>query len=55
MRTIRVSCELNDEECCWYIRIEIDGKPLFFTAPDTVDIAQEIRCDIVQAMVQDAD
>lgn len=55
MRTIKVSCELNDEESCWYVRVEIDGKPHFFTAPDTADIAQEIRCDIVQAMVQDAD
>ena len=54
MRTVRVSCELNDEECVWYIRVEIDGKPHFFTAPDTADIVQEIRCDIVQAMVQDA-
>ena len=52
MRTVRVSCELNEEESCWFIRVEIDGKPHFFTAPDTADIAQEIRCDIVQAMKQ---
>lgn len=55
MRTIRVSCELNDEESCWYIRVEIDGKPYFFTASDTADIAEQIRCDIVLAMVRDAD
>ena len=55
MRTVRVSCELNEEECCWFIRVEIDGKPFFFTAPDAADIVQEIRCDIEQAMVQDAD
>ena len=50
MKTMSVSCELDPDEGRWFIRVEIDGRPHFFTAPDTVDIAEEIRADIAKAL-----
>lgn len=47
---ITVSCELDADEGRWFIRVEVDGKPHFFAAPDTADIADEIRADLRKAL-----
>ncbi len=55
MRTINVSAEHDADEGRWFIRVEVDGIPHFFTAPDTVNLADEIRRDIDWTLLADAD
>lgn len=47
---MKISAELDGDEGRWYIRVEIAGRPFFFTAPDSADIAEEIKAAIAKVM-----